>query len=441
MTDRVPGRDEPVATMAGDLLPLPGPVAAIPAVLVAISIEATSSLVAGGGILLGWAFATALRRQDHRTFVLARAPHLPIRALAAHDDAWLRGVVVAAQPLQCPWFDTPCVAYAYTVEKQVTKTSKKADGKTVTETSWETETSESQAIDFDLDDGDRVRVLLPMAKNEAMQTTGHDYETSRRRHSASILPVGAVVSVLGVLRDDRAFGPMAEVPLLVTAVEPAQRVRGSARSEAWLFGTALLFPFAGVGVATGLWTGAGDVLAWCLAMLAGLLVWVPQWWLLTHNRLLRLRQQVRASQKQIGVDLAVRSDLMPKLVEVVRAAAAHEHDLLQRLAAVRGQGSLEDKVRAERDTVATARAVLMLHERHPTLRSDALYRDLHERLWAIEEKIAHARGFYNGIVTEWNNRLAAFPSLLVARAAGHHEAPLFVVADDEPLPPRLGPTP
>lgn len=406
--------------------------------LAAISIEATSTLVATGGILLGWAFATALRRQDHRTFVLARAPRLPIRALAVHDDAWLRGVVVAAAPLRCPWFDTPCVAYSYAVEREVTTTHKDASGKTVTTASWKTETSRQEVIDFDLDDGDRVRVLLSKGRNEAMQATGHDYETTHRRHSASILPVGAEVSVLGVLGDDRAFGPLAEVPLLVTAKEPAQRVRGSARSEAWLFFAALLFPFVGVGIAAGLLGGAHDVAGWCLAMLAGLLVWVPQWWLLTHNRLLRLRQQVRTAQRQIGVDLAVRSDLVPKLVEVVRAAAAHEQELLARLAAVRDAGGVDARVRAEGATIAAARAVLRLHERYPGLLSDAIYRDLHERLWAIEEKIAHARTFYDGVVTEWNSRIAAFPSVVVARAAGHRQVPLFAVAEGEPLPARLG---
>ena len=82
--------------------------------------------------------------------------------------------------------------------------------------------------------------------------------------------------------------------------------------------------------------------------------------------------------------------------------------------------------------------MLLLHERHPQLRGDALYRDLHERLWAVEEKLAHARSFYNDVVSEWNDRIASFPSSLVARVCRHAEAPLFAAEIEAKLPPRLG---
>lgn len=394
-------------------------------------------LVVAAGLLLGWAFAAALRRQDHRTFVLARAPQLPIRALAEHDDAWLRGRIVCQDPLVCPWFEVPCVAYSYHVEREVTRTRKDSNGNTVTETSWETVHQDSRTIDFDLDDGARLRIALQQGKNEAMQGTGHDYETSTRRHSAQVLPVGAEVSVLGVLRDDRTFGPMAEVPLLVTAKTREQRVRGSARSEGWQFFAALLFPFAAVATATYVLQDAAGGGSWPVAIACGLGVLVPQWWLLTYNRLVRLRQQVRTAQQQIGIDTAMRFDLVPNLVATVRAAAAHEQQLLASLSSLRAAGAVDATVRAEPATLATTRQVLLLHERYPSLRSDALYRDLHDRLWAIEEKIAHSRSFYNGIVTEWNDRLGKLPSSLVARSTGCRTAPLFAAECAEALPPRL----
>ncbi|MEQ1634035.1 MAG: LemA family protein, partial [Planctomycetota bacterium] len=115
----------------------------------------------------------------------------------------------------------------------------------------------------------------------------------------------------------------------------------------------------------------------------------------------------------------------------------HEHELLESLAAIRSGGSVDARVQREGSAVAATRAVLMLHERYPQLRSDALYRDLHDRLWAIEEKLAHARTCYNDAVTEWNDRLQQFPSNLVASAAGHQAAAVFAAEVDESLPPRL----
>ncbi len=409
--------------------------------IAAWSVEETAAAVAGAGLLLGFGFATWLRRKDHATFVLARAPRLPIRALAAHDDAWLTGVVRSESPIVCPWFDIACVAYSYCVEKEVTTTRTVTDsnGKTRTETSthWETVRSESDVTDFDLDDGNRIRVALREGDNEAMESSGHDYETSKLRHSASYLPIDAAVSVLGVKRDDGTFGPMREVPLLVTRLSPEARVQSSHRGEAWLFFFALLFPFVGVAVAAGLARHAQTAQDWALAAPFGLIVWLPQWWLLTHNRLVRLRHQVATARQQIAVELAFRHDLVPNLVEAVRAFSKHESGLLQGLAAIRSGKDVDAAVRSEPDALRTVRSVLLLHERHPELRSSELYRDLHERLWAIEEKIAHARTFYGDVVTEWNDRIAQIPSCLVAKASGCKPAPLFTAECDEKLPPRL----
>ncbi len=392
-------------------------------------------------MLLGFAFATWLRKRDHATFVLARAPRLPIRALAAHDDAWLTGKVTSRDPLVCPWFDVACVAYSYSIEKEVTTTRTVTDsnGKTRTETSkhWETVHSESDTQDFELDDGERILVALREGDNEAMEGSGHSYQTSTRRHSASYLPIDTDVSVLGVKRDDGTFGPLREVPLLVTRQSPEARVKSSHRSEAWLFFFALLFPFLGVAAAAGIARNAQTVEDWALAAPFGLIVWLPQWWLLTYNRFVRLRHQVTTAKQQIAVELAFRHDLVPNLVEVVRAFSSHESGLLQGLAAIRSGKDVDASVRGEPDALRSVRSVLLLHERHPSLRSSEIYRDLHDRLWAIEEKIAHARTFYDDVVTEWNNRIAQFPSSVVASLAGCKDAPLFAAECDEKLPPRL----
>lgn len=410
-------------------------------VVAELSIEEGAAIAAGAGLLLGFLCSAWLRRKDHQTFVLARAPRLPIRALAVHDDAWLTGKVTSWTPLTCPWFRTRCVAYSYLVEKEVTTTRTVTDsnGKTRTETSthWETVSSDSGTKDFDLDDGNEIRVALTEGDNEAMEDTGYDYETPTLRHSASVLPVGTQVSALGVKRDDGTFGPLREVPLLVTRLSPESRVKSSQWDEAFLFFFALLFPFAGIALAAGLLRRAETGPDWAIAAPFGLLVWAPQWWLLTHNRLVRLRHQVSAARQQIAVELALRTDLVPNLVEVVRAYSAHESSLLTSLAAIRSGKDVDEAVRGEPRALAAVRSMLLLHERHPELRSSQIYRDLHERLWAIEEKIAHARTFYDDIVTEWNSRIEKFPSGLVARAAGCRQAPLFSAECDEKLPPRL----
>jgi LemA protein len=400
-----------------------------------------ATLIVLAGLLLGWLCATALRRQDHRTFVLSRAPKLPIRTLHAHDDAWIRGIVVSDSPLRCPWFGDACVAYAYSIEEKRTRTYTDSKGKRRTTTNWVTVHSETQTIDCILDDGQQIALNLRSAENEALQRIGSDYETTRRRHSAEALPVGAVVSALGVLRDDRTFGPMREVPLLVTAETSRARIaRAASKETLWLF-LALTLPYAGVVGATAVFRQAEVWQDWIVPAALGLLALVPQWALLTYNRLVRLKHQVLAAEKQVSIEMQMRSDLVPNLVTVVRAASDHERQLLRSLAEMRTPRSLAEQIAGEDAARQATRAVMLLHEQYPKLRSDALYRDLHDKLWAIEEKLAHARSFYNDTIQEWNDRVAKVPAVLVASACGFRPRPHFTVDEGEALPPPLGHTP
>jgi len=397
------------------------------------------AIVLASGAFFGCLLLWLLRRQDHHTWVLARAPGLPIRTLSVGDDAWLRGRVLADQPLVCPWFDRECVAYHYSIERKVTTTHRDSKGRTRRTTSWRTEHSENDAIDFHIDDGEKILVRIKSADNEALVSIGTDYEGPSRRHSARVLEPGAIVSVLGVKTDDGSFAAVAEVPLLITRKERQARVRSSHRSETALFVFAWLLPFAAGAIAMILsreWQWYQEPLQILLVLLGGTGMAAPFWWLGTYNRLVRLRQQVLASFRQVDVDLAVRAALVPNLVSVVKASATHEQQLLEDLAAIRAGTSQDAAVAGEQRSVAAARQTLLLHERHPELRADAVYRDLHERLWTVEEKLAHSRSLYNDIVQEWNDRIARFPALLVARVCGYRQAPSFQ-GDDAEVPPPL----
>src|SRR5258708_2116833 len=114
----------------------------------------------GIGCLLGWILLTTLRRLDHDTWVYARAPELPVHALAVGDDAWLRGKVACPEPLVCPWFRAACVAFRYAREREHTWTTTDKDGNTTTHSEWRAEFQEQRARDFELDDGQRILVRM-----------------------------------------------------------------------------------------------------------------------------------------------------------------------------------------------------------------------------------------------------------------------------------------
>src|SRR4051812_43865154 len=75
-----------------------------------------------------------------------------------------------------------------------------------------------------------------------------------------------------------------------------------------------------------------------------LIVLVIGWALSAYNRLVRQRNQVRASWAQIDVQLKRRTDLIPNLVETVKGYAAHE------------RGTLDAVVQARNSAVGAAAA-------------------------------------------------------------------------------------
>lgn len=157
----------------------------------------------------------------------------------------------------------------------------------------------------------------------------------------------------------------------------------------------------------------------CVAIAAVLLA--IRWW----NRLVALVQQVRAAWGHLEADLQRRADTIGNLVEVVRAAAAHEATALEGSAQARSAllGELQrgipdaDRVASADASVAAAgageRQLLAIAERYPTLRAGDAYRQLFEALVATEDRIAASRRFYNDAILLLDNRVDTFPGVLV----------------------------
>ncbi|MCD6304152.1 MAG: LemA family protein, partial [Planctomycetes bacterium] len=165
-----------------------------------------------------------------------------------------------------------------------------------------------------------------------------------------------------------------------------------------------------------------------ILLAAGLLLWTA----LAFNRLVRGRNLVREAWSGIDVQLKRRRNLIPPLVETVRAYGRHERTVLEELARIRGRHGERQDVRgqAEAENALTdrLRGLLALAEANPSLKADRNYRLLMEQLAEIEDQIQYARRYYNGAVRDYNIRVESFPSNLVARLTGFPLAEFFQVA-------------
>lgn len=169
------------------------------------------------------------------------------------------------------------------------------------------------------------------------------------------------------------------------------------------------------------------------------------WAVFAFNRLVRLRNQVRAGWGDIDVQLLRRHDLVPLLVEAVRAYAGHEKSLFERVTALRGEAvSARSPARLasiEAELEHGVGRLLAIKEAYPELKASENFLRLQRDLVDVEDHLQYARRFYNGAVRALNDGVQKFPDLLVAKAFGFKPAEFFEAGDGERAAPKLEPQP
>jgi LemA protein len=161
----------------------------------------------------------------------------------------------------------------------------------------------------------------------------------------------------------------------------------------------------------------------------GVLVIAALWVFSVYNRLVALRQRVSQAFADIDVQLKLRHDLIPNLVETVKGYAAHERGTLEavvqaRNAAIAAPG-LEQKVAAENVLTGALRNLFALSEAYPDLKANQNFQQLQTELSDVENKLAAARRFFNNAVQEYNTGIQQLPAALFAGALGFHQQPFF----------------
>ncbi len=165
-----------------------------------------------------------------------------------------------------------------------------------------------------------------------------------------------------------------------------------------------------------------------LIVLAALIVGI----VLIYNKLVEKRTLVENGWSDIEVQLKRRSDLIPRLVDVVKGYAAHERSVFQdviaaRNAALSAGGNVGKRGAAEYNVAAQTPRLLALKEDYPELKSNENFLDLQEELTDTEDKIEMARRFYNGAVRELNIKVKSVPSNFVAGPFGFRAQPFFEI--------------
>lgn len=157
-----------------------------------------------------------------------------------------------------------------------------------------------------------------------------------------------------------------------------------------------------------------------------------------YNGLVKAKNRVEETLKQIDVRLQNRYDLLPDLIQAVEKATSTDEKIQTQIAELR---SVSEKARSESLTTQNAKhaaeaeqavsnalsGLKISVEAYPELRSQEAIQSFMAQNDKIEEMIAASRQIYNATVREYNDKVRMFPSNIFAgifnfRDAEYYEA-------------------
>jgi LemA protein len=166
-----------------------------------------------------------------------------------------------------------------------------------------------------------------------------------------------------------------------------------------------------------------------------------------YNTIQGADEQTKAAWSEVLNQYQRRADLVPNLVETVKAFAKQEMDVFTRVTEARARvGSIQATPelvdnpeafqrfqQAQGELTSALSRLLVVAENYPQLKSDANFRDLQAQLEGTENRIAVARNRYIKSVEQYNVTVRQFPTNLTAMAFGYKPKANFTVENEREI--------
>jgi len=154
-----------------------------------------------------------------------------------------------------------------------------------------------------------------------------------------------------------------------------------------------------------------------------------------YNAIITLRNNREKAFADIDVQLKLRFDLVPNLVNTVKGYAKHEKSTFNEVIEARNKyktaSSTDDKIWASNMLTWALGKLFALAEAYPDLKANESFSKLQMELSDIENKLAAARRFFNSATTEFNTYIELFPANIIAWIFNFKRAELFEVINEQ----------
>ncbi len=377
----------------------------------------------------------------------------PVSRIRSAPQGWvkLRGKAIVEQPVHSRTGGIACLYFSETTERYTRHTRQVQDPQTKqwrTETyySWDHYSSAAAAATFRLTDG-TGEVAVDIAATIFHPAHAAHFYNGRPGRGGAFASEGDLRTTVNFIALDSELevagklhrGRLTRHPVHGSALVGEGSLGGVAlgRRLGGCFGMVvggMLFAAAPISpVAIAMMTEDTDVdfEAFFALILAGAALGVVLliWMVTLYNAIVTLKRQAERAWSDIDVQLQMRWDLVPNLVETVKAYAQHERQIFEAAIAARERAlSARDRrtrIAAEDRLEQTLPSVLAIAEDYPQLKASENFLKLQQQLQEMEDAIADRRETYNDSATNFNTFIQSFPGLLMAGALSEKPLPLF----------------
>jgi LemA protein len=170
-----------------------------------------------------------------------------------------------------------------------------------------------------------------------------------------------------------------------------------------------------------------------------------------YNEVVERDEDVKAAWAEVQNQYQRRSDLVPNLVRVVKAAGQFEQETLEKVIEARSKvagikvdaSTIDDPAKlkafeqAQGQLTSSLSRLLVVAEQYPQLKATDAYRDLQSQLEGTENRIAVARRRFIESVGTYNKVVQVFPSSIGAGIRGKQVRPTFEATAGSDKPPEV----
>ena len=150
-----------------------------------------------------------------------------------------------------------------------------------------------------------------------------------------------------------------------------------------------------------------------------------------YNKMVRYRNKIKESLALVDIQLKLRFDLVPNLVNVVKGYAKHEQSVLSEVTKLRNLAistqDPEQKLEYANKLVPGMKNLIAIAESYPEVKSSALFKSLMEQLVDIEDRLVASRRIYDSNVNLYNSLLESFPMNMLASTFNFKQEKMFKI--------------